>query len=70
MSFDNMKKTPSMDMKAIGHLFKDDLKFFSKGQIGTWKEHLSEEQSRKIDEVLAKNLTYKKAIQFEPTKKN
>ena len=69
VSFDNMKNTPSMDMKGISHMFKDDLNFFSQGQIGTWKKHLNEEQSKKIDEMVRKNLTYKRPIQYEPSKK-
>lgn len=70
VSFDNMKKTPSMDMKAVVHMFKEDLDFFSKGQIGTWREHLNEQQSKKIDEMVKNKLKYKQPIQYEPSKRN
>lgn len=70
VSFDNMKNTSSMDMKGMDHMFKQDLNFFAKGQIGNWKNYLSDEQSKKIDEVVQKNLTYKRPIQYEPTKMN
>lgn len=69
VSFDNMKNTPSMDMKAMSHMFSQDLNFFSKGQIGTWKKHLNEEQSKKIDEMVKNKLTYKRPIQYEASKK-
>ena len=68
VSFDNMKNTPSMDMIGMSHMFKDDLNFFSQGKIGTWKKYLTEEQSQKIDEMVRKNLTYKRPIQYEPSK--
>ena len=69
VSFDNMKSLPSMDMKAMDFMFKDDMTFFNKGQIGNWKKHLSEEQSKKIDDLVANKLTYKKnPIVYEPSK--
>lgn len=67
VSFDNMKKTPSMDMGHIDTMFKNDLTFFNKGQVGNWKNVLTEEQSRKIDEMVKTKLTYKKPIQYEPS---
>ena len=69
VSFDNMKSLPSMDMKALDFMFKDDMTFFNKGQIGNWKNYLSEEQSKKIDDMVANKLTYKKKpIVYEPLK--
>lgn len=59
-----------MDMKLVDLMFKEDLNFFYKGQIGNWKNHLTEEQSAKIDEMVRTKLTYKKPLQYEPTKKN
>jgi len=70
VSFDNMKSIPTMNMGAIDEIFKSDLEFFSKGQIGTWKNHLNEEQSKKIDDMVKNKLKYKKPIQYEPIKKN
>jgi hypothetical protein len=43
--------------------------FFNQGKIGTWKERLTEEQSKKIDDAMKNKLTYKRAIQFEPSKR-
>ena len=67
VSFANMKETMSADVKKTTAIFKPDVEFFNKGQIGNWKAHLSDEQSRRIDQVVEKNLTYtKKPIQYEP----
>ena len=70
VSFDNMKNIPTMDMKAMDHMFKDDLNFFSQGQIGTWKKHLNEEQSKRIDDMVQSKLTYKRPLQYEPSKQD
>ena len=67
VSFDNMKDLPSMAFNALDVYFKTELKFFKKGQIGNWKNYLTEEQSKRIDEVVSKNLKYKKTIKYEPT---
>ena len=69
VAFDNMKEMRKSDL-APAELFKPDLDFFNKGKIGNWRNHISEEQSKRIDEVVAKNLKYKKPIQYEPTVKN
>jgi hypothetical protein len=69
VSFDNMKNLASFDMKTIESTFKGDIEFFRKGQIGNWKNYLSEEISNKIDEVMRKNLKYKRPIKYEPTSK-
>ena len=67
VSFANMKEFMSGQIKKTFNNIKSDLEFFNKGQIGNWKAHLSDEQSRRIDQVVEKNLTYtKKPIQYEP----
>ena len=45
-----------------------EIKLFRKGQIGDWKNYFTEEMSKKIDEIVANKLTYKKPFRFEPTK--
>lgn len=68
VAFDNMKQLPSMAFNVLDVYFHPDLDFFKKGKIGTWKNHLTEEQSKRIDEAMAKNLKYKKPLQYEPSK--
>jgi hypothetical protein len=67
--FENMKNLASFDMKIIKSIFKEDIEFLRKGEIGNWKNYLSEEISNKIDEVMRINLKYKRAIKYEPTPK-
>ena len=69
VAFDNMKEMNKSEF-VPAELFKPDLEFFNKGKIGNWRNHISEEQSKRIDEAVAKNLNYKKPIQYEPTVKN
>ena len=69
VAFDNMKDMRKADLVPSDY-FKPGFEFFNKGKIGNWKKHISEEQSKRIDEVVAKNLKYKKPIQYEPTVKN
>ena len=45
-----------------------DLSFFRKGQIGDWKNHFTDEMSKKMDEVVAANLKYKKPFKYDYTK--
>lgn len=69
VSFDNMKKLPTFDMKVIDRVYKSDIEFFKKGKIGTWREYLSEEISNKIDVVMRDNLKYKRRpIRYVPSK--
>ena len=56
-----------MAFNALDVYFKTELNFFKKGQIGNWKNYLTEEQSKRIDDVVNKNLKYKKIIKYEPT---
>lgn len=56
-----------MAFNALDVYFKTELNFFKKGQIGNWKNYLTEEQSKRIDDVVNKNLKYKKSIKYEPT---
>lgn len=73
MSFSNMKEMRSEDFKDPKFVLKpkSDLEFFNKGQIGNWKNFMSDEQSKRIDEAVEKNLKYKRqSIQYEPTVKS
>ena len=70
VSFDNMKELPSMAFNALDMYFKTELNFFKKGQVGNWKNYLSEEQSKRIDDVVSKNLRYKRPIKYEPSEFN
>ena len=47
---------------------QNDHSFFRKGQIGDWKNHFTDEMSKKMDEVMAANLKYKKPFKYDYTK--
>lgn len=70
VSFDNMKKKMSKDFNKFLTYFKSDLEFFNKGIIGNWKNYMNQEQSRRVDECVAKHLNPKllHSIQDEPSK--
>jgi len=70
VSFDNMKDLPSMAFNVLDIYFQPDLNFFKKGKIGNWKNYLTEEQSKRIDDVISKNLKYDRPIKYESTKIN
>lgn len=57
-----------MAFNCLDVYFHPDLEFFKKGKIGNWKNVLTEEQSNRIDEVMKKNLKYKRPLQYEPSK--
>ena len=42
-----------------------ELKIFRKGEVGDWKNYFSEEMSKRLDEVVKANLTYKKPFKYE-----
>jgi hypothetical protein len=65
---DNLKKNPAFDMKLTNKEGqKLDPLFFRKGEIGDWKNYLTEEMSKKIDDLVATHLTYRKPFKFEPS---
>lgn len=45
-------------------IFKPDMEFYNKGKIGNWRSYMSDEQSKRIDEMTTKHLKYKRAIQY------
>lgn len=72
-SFENLKKNPSFELKVPtnepnGNRRFVEMNLFRKGEIGDWKNHLDANMSQKIDDMVAKNLKYKKHFKFEPTK--
>lgn len=67
---DKLKKNPSFDIlnKSVKHSdIAEFTPFFRKGKIGDWRNHFTEEMSKKIDDMVATKLTYKKPFKFEPT---
>lgn len=68
VSFDNMKDLPSMAFNVLDMYFHPDMNFFKKGQIGNWKNYLTEEQAKRVDDVIREKLKYRRPIQYEPTK--
>ena len=69
VAFDNMKEMRKGEIPPK-ELFKPDLEFFNKGKIGNWKNHLNDEQSKRLEEMVEKNLKCEKPIQYEPSIKN
>jgi hypothetical protein len=45
-------------------IFKNEMDFFRKGQVGDWVNFFSEEQSRRMDEAVAQKLSYKGVIKY------
>lgn len=65
-SFENMEKNPSVNYewyKTMG-LFKKDGKFFRKGLVGDWLNHLSKSDSIALDEEINKKLNYKNKFDY------
>lgn len=65
MAFENLKNVDAC--RIFTNFYSPEMVFFNQGKIGTWKERLTEEQSKKIDDAMKSKLTYKRAIQFEPS---
>lgn len=68
--FDNMKGYKSFDFGSLGMPSDENLKkmkFFRKGQIGNWREHLSEKMSSEIDEMVRDKLEYKRPFKYVPS---
>ena len=69
ITFENLRKLDTL--KMVGNFYNPEMVFFNEGKIGYWKKYFSEEMSKKVDDMLEKNLTYSKhPIQFEPRKKD
>ena len=65
--FESMRENECINVK---HLMKEDSHFMNIGKVGYWREIMSEEQSKKIDEILLSNLGkdfVEKHIIFEQT---
>lgn len=43
-----------------------EMKIFRKGEIGDWKNYFTDEMSKRLDEVVAAKLTYKRPFRYEP----
>ena len=58
-SFASMKKDASANynwMAGPGKHFSRKDQFIRKGEIGSWREHFSEEQNRRFDEIYAEKM--------------
>ncbi|XP_054263240.1 sulfotransferase 1E1 [Macrosteles quadrilineatus] len=56
-SFKKMRENPSVNLQPImeqmhgpGHEVKEEIKFIRKGEVGDWRNHMSDEMSRRFDE--------------------
>jgi hypothetical protein len=47
--------------KKIG-VFDDEMVFFRKGEIGDWRNYFSEEQAKRVDDFVNRNLKYKRPL--------
>lgn len=71
-SFKKMKENPSVNYewyKEFG-LFKKDGHFFRKGEIGDWLNYFSSEESKKLDEIVDKNLKLKHDFNYGISKED
>lgn len=66
MKFDKMKAYFKMHQGE----FIDGYEFLNNGRIGNWKKHLTQDMSRRIDDMVKIKLKYKfkGSIKYEPTK--
>ena len=56
-SFSSMKKDSSSNYNwMVGKVFSREGYFFRKGEIGSWRERFSEEQSKQFDEIYAEKI--------------
>ena len=58
LNFDKMQKNPSVNLENIidgDEVNKSSLKFIRKGQVGDWKNYMSDEMSEKFDKWIASN---------------
>jgi hypothetical protein len=64
-SFGSMKKNNAEYCKLLIdiNVFEKDMEFFRKGQIGDWRNHFSEELSKRVDDYLKDSL--KSTITFD-----
>lgn len=60
-SFKKMKEAEKTfkDDSRHSKIFKSDLIFFRKGEIGDWKNYFDEVMSKRIEAVVEKNLKFK-----------
>jgi hypothetical protein len=50
---------PSVSFLMDIQWWERDMQFFRKGQVGNWREHFTEEMSKRMDEALASRLKSK-----------
>lgn len=66
-SFKKMKQDETILKKDNRHveIFKPDLVFFRKGEIGDWKNYFDEEMSKRVDEIVKNKLEFKIEFVYE-----
>lgn len=60
-SLKNMKESGNLNLEFLVDVnwFEKDMNFFRKGQVGNWREHFSDELSKKVDDAVEKHLKSK-----------
>lgn len=57
-----MKKSTAF--KYLSYAYDKEFSFFRKAQIGNWRDFFNEEQSKKVDEMVKKNLKYQGVFNY------
>lgn len=67
ISFSNMKKNTDVafNFESIDAFFLKTVKYFRKGQVGDWKEHLTDEMSDRIENMVREKIKLKKSFKYE-----
>ena len=66
-SFNNMKSLSDIafNFSVVDTVFSKSINFFRKGQVGNWKEHLTNEMSKEIEEIANSKVEYEKQFRYE-----
>lgn len=67
VSFASMKKNTDVafNLESIDQFFLKTVKYFRKGQVGDWKNHLTHEMSERVEQIVREKITLPKLYRYE-----